>query len=189
MRDPARAQAWVSRILRNVLVDELRKRPAPALSVEAGEHRARGFEGAARRALRHHIRSIVFGLRVRGARMLSSSVAPGPRMKVWTRRGWARALSLCVLLFATPSTADVAVQLVSLVASVDCCDEPCEQGEESSCPEDCARCLGCAHPNALPVLAGLHLAGQVTRASSFPWHAARPYASGYRAPQFRPPAS
>jgi RNA polymerase sigma-70 factor (ECF subfamily) len=35
VRDPARAEAWVSRVVRNVLVDELRRKPrqAPALDV------------------------------------------------------------------------------------------------------------------------------------------------------------
>ena len=34
MRDPARARAWVGRVVRNVLVDELRKRSEPMLPVD-----------------------------------------------------------------------------------------------------------------------------------------------------------
>lgn len=37
LRDPARAEAWVGRVVRNVLIDEIRKRHAPVLPTDTVE--------------------------------------------------------------------------------------------------------------------------------------------------------
>jgi len=105
------------------------------------------------------------------------------------RSACGRVFTLLLLLLATPGAADFATEVVSLMSGRGCCDAPCAPSEEQSCPESCIHCLSCAHPNALPVMTQLTPIDQPPSAAAFQQWSARPYASGYRSPPFRPPAT
>jgi hypothetical protein len=107
----------------------------------------------------------------------------------WLRGAFGRVVTLLLLLLATPGAADFAAEIVSLVSGDRCCEAPCSPSDAQSCPESCIHCLSCAHPNALPAMALLTPIDQPPSAAAFQQWRARPYASGYRSPPFRPPAA
>lgn len=124
--------------------------------------------------------------------MLPSPVKRQRSAVRWMHRFWGRMLTIFVLMFATPGAAQIVQEVVSLAVGADCCDDQCDDGDEGGeqgCPGTCAHCACCAHPNVLPAPAQLQLAGQSDAELAFGWRGDRPYASGYRAPPFRPPTA
>jgi hypothetical protein len=99
-----------------------------------------------------------------------------------------RALTVLVLLLATPGPTQIVRDVVALTAEPDCCDDDCDDGTEQSCPGTCGHCVCCAHPNVLPTATQIAAATPLAGELEFVAGGERPCAQGYRAPPFRPPA-
>lgn len=102
---------------------------------------------------------------------------------------WARGLAVCVLMFATPGVGEVVQEVVSVAVGAECCDGPCDEGAGQSCPNTCAHCVCCVHPRVIPAAPLLMPGGPGPHELTFAWYSDDAYASGYRAPPFRPPVA
>lgn len=110
------------------------------------------------------------------------------RRPSWVQLVWCRLLTVFVLLFAMPGVSQIVQEVVSIAVEVDCCDD-CPDEDERNCPGTCGHCMCCPHPNALLAAPVVQPGGLLLGDQTFGWHSHRAYASGYRAPPFRPPAA
>ena len=125
--------------------------------------------------------------------MLAQGHVPAPVMvrQLYPRaqRFWARALTLLILLFATPAGSELVREVLHVATAAACCDEPCPDGDRECCPGGCAHCKCCAHPAAILVTTGPLPSAQPPTDPDFVWPVERGGAPGVRAPPFRPPAT
>lgn len=109
-----------------------------------------------------------------------------------TQRVVGHALTVLVMLLATPGPTQIARDVLALAAEADCCDDGCEDSRddtsEQSCPGTCGHCVCCPHPNVLPTATQVAAATPLSGELSFVVSGERPPSRGYRTPPFRPPA-
>lgn len=132
-------------------------------------------------------------LLLRGAGMLSTPVKPRWGPKRWVRLLFGRWLTVLILLFASPGTADVVQEAVSLATGIECCNgnaDDCGQNDGHGCGHVCVHCTCCSHPRAAP-WTGLTLPTPPRRVTAdkhaLGWYREGAYSPGYHAPPFRPP--
>jgi hypothetical protein len=121
--------------------------------------------------------------------MLPTSMSRRRLLPPWSRRFWARSAIAFIVLFATPGAVDVAQEVVSLATGIECCDELCDEGGGQCCPKTCMQCTCCGHPNAVPAGPVLVPGDALPNGLQLGWYSSGAYASGYRAPPFRPPTA
>ena len=98
-------------------------------------------------------------------------------------------MTVALLLFASPGTADVVEQVIELATGVDCCEDGCDDEGSGDCENSCAHCRCCAHVNAIPVAAFVVPDGLRSQVLARSWLTNEAYSAGYRAPPFRPPTA
>jgi hypothetical protein len=121
--------------------------------------------------------------------MAPTSVRRRCRLPGWTQPFWARSLTAFIVLFATPGAVDVVQDVVSLATGIECCDALCNEGGGQCCPKTCTQCACCAHPNAVSAASPLVPGDVAPNGLKLSSYSDGAYASGYRAPPFRPPAT
>lgn len=106
------------------------------------------------------------------------------------RYPWARALAIVVLLFATPGATEAVQELASWVSG-DCCDEPCEEGDDDACGSAglCSRCDCCVHPSVAPNGVAIVPSVSTPIVWTVQWSLDDEAAPGFRTGLFRPPTA